>query len=365
MQGGHMPSPDEQLSRILVGARKTAGVSRQALAKRVGYSESYIGNVETGVRRVTPDLINAYASALGVPMLAEIWETDDMQRRALIAALARTGAIGLAGPAALSEAIRISILDRFSAPESWTDRMAYLGEQFIAAPASTTHHTIGVHLLALLDERTVTPETRDAAARLMLLRATTTANLGDIHGAKDWYRAACKTAKDSGDKRLMTWVYGRHATRRGYENATPGDVLAGAAEIDCTEAHLASSHAYARLGRRREAIAALDDARRVYPQTDQAEGTVYAFQPYRLQLAEAYTWALFGDVTKTERLIACISIPGPLARFEAQRGLTVAVAMARAGDRESALIQRDAVMREHPDEQTSMILTSMIEEINR
>jgi len=56
------------------------------MAKRTGYSRSYIGNVETGVRPVTPDFIKAYERVLG----------DDLQRRQLIvgsiAALAASSA---------------------------------------------------------------------------------------------------------------------------------------------------------------------------------------------------------------------------------------------------------------------------------
>jgi hypothetical protein len=44
------------------------------MAKRSGYSRSYLGNVETGVRPVTPDLIRAYERALG----------EDLKRRQLL-----------------------------------------------------------------------------------------------------------------------------------------------------------------------------------------------------------------------------------------------------------------------------------------
>lgn len=287
-----------------------------------------------------------------------------MQRRALMAALSRAGAIGLTGPAALAEAIRIALLDRY-APTDWPERAALLGEQFMTAPAAVMHDTIGVHLLALLGEETVTPQMRDIAARLMLLRAMTTANLGNAHDATGWYQAALKTAKDTGDKRLITWVYGRHATRLVYENPNSVGVLKTTAEIDCAEAHLARAHAFARLGLPGAAMDELDDARRTYQTTTKSEGTVFAFQPWRFQLAEAGVWAQLGDVNQTERQIACISIPHPMARFQAQQGLTLAMAMARASDRESAMIQRDNVLRDHPQEQTSIILTTMTREISR
>lgn len=46
------------------------------MAKRSGYSRSYLGNVETGVRAVTPDVIARYESVLG----------EDLRRRQLLLA---------------------------------------------------------------------------------------------------------------------------------------------------------------------------------------------------------------------------------------------------------------------------------------
>lgn len=62
------------LGRTLREAREQAGLSLSGMAKRSGYSRSYMGNVETGVRPVTPDLIRAYETALG----------DDVRRRQLL-----------------------------------------------------------------------------------------------------------------------------------------------------------------------------------------------------------------------------------------------------------------------------------------
>lgn len=62
------------LGRTLREAREHAGLSLSGIAKRTGYSRSYLGNVETGVRTVTPDVINAYERVLG----------DDVNRRQLI-----------------------------------------------------------------------------------------------------------------------------------------------------------------------------------------------------------------------------------------------------------------------------------------
>ncbi|GAB1688796.1 helix-turn-helix domain-containing protein [Krasilnikovia sp. M28-CT-15] len=56
--------------------REEAGYSLSGMAKRTGYSRGYLGNVETGERQVTPDVIRAYERVLG----------DRLKRRQLLIA---------------------------------------------------------------------------------------------------------------------------------------------------------------------------------------------------------------------------------------------------------------------------------------
>ncbi|WP_328518311.1 helix-turn-helix domain-containing protein [Actinoplanes sandaracinus] len=62
------------LGAILREARVKAGLSLAGMAKRTGYSRSYIGNIETGERQATPDVIRKYEEALG----------EDLNRRSLL-----------------------------------------------------------------------------------------------------------------------------------------------------------------------------------------------------------------------------------------------------------------------------------------
>lgn len=64
------------LGLTLRRAREEAGLSLSGMAKRAGYSRSYLGNVETGERQVTPAVIQAYERALG----------DSVNRRQLLIA---------------------------------------------------------------------------------------------------------------------------------------------------------------------------------------------------------------------------------------------------------------------------------------
>jgi len=80
------------LGRTLREAREQAGLSLASMAKRTGYSRGYIGNVETGVRAVTPDVIKKYESVLG----------EDLKRRQLLLGTVSALAAGAAPDTAAS-----------------------------------------------------------------------------------------------------------------------------------------------------------------------------------------------------------------------------------------------------------------------
>ncbi|MGW1680312.1 helix-turn-helix domain-containing protein [Saccharopolyspora sp. NPDC002376] len=52
----------------LRAARDTAGLSLSRMAQRTHYAKSYLSMAETGKRSATPDVVNAYEQALGVPL---------------------------------------------------------------------------------------------------------------------------------------------------------------------------------------------------------------------------------------------------------------------------------------------------------
>jgi transcriptional regulator with XRE-family HTH domain len=59
-----------------------AGLSLSGMAHRTGYSRGYLGNLETGIREVTPEIIRAYEKVLG----------DDVNRRTLLLGMAASAA---------------------------------------------------------------------------------------------------------------------------------------------------------------------------------------------------------------------------------------------------------------------------------
>jgi transcriptional regulator with XRE-family HTH domain len=72
------------LALTLKQARHDAGLSLAGMARRLGYSRSYVSNIENGRRAVTPEILRRYELVLG----------EDLKRRTLIvgsiAALATT-----------------------------------------------------------------------------------------------------------------------------------------------------------------------------------------------------------------------------------------------------------------------------------
>jgi transcriptional regulator with XRE-family HTH domain len=68
------------LGVALRSARQQVGLSLSGMALRTGYSRSYLGNVENGVRQVTPKLARAYERVVG----------ERMNRRVLLLGAAST-----------------------------------------------------------------------------------------------------------------------------------------------------------------------------------------------------------------------------------------------------------------------------------
>ena len=83
------------LGPTLREARERAGLSLSGMACRTGYSRSYLGNVETGVRQPTPAVIRAYERALG----------EDVYRRSVLVGMA-SAVVGAAVPDVAVDVVR-------------------------------------------------------------------------------------------------------------------------------------------------------------------------------------------------------------------------------------------------------------------
>jgi transcriptional regulator with XRE-family HTH domain len=86
-----------ELGERLRRARQQAGLSLAGMARRTGYSRGYLGNVETGERHATPDVIQAYERVLD----------DSVNRRQLLLGSVATLAASSTDDAAASIAHEI------------------------------------------------------------------------------------------------------------------------------------------------------------------------------------------------------------------------------------------------------------------
>jgi len=91
-----------EMGDSLRAAREAAGLSLSGLARRTGYSRSYLGNIETGTKQPTPGVLRAYERALG----------DDVHRRELFAGLAGLMAGTMADGDIAADIVRDIIAER-------------------------------------------------------------------------------------------------------------------------------------------------------------------------------------------------------------------------------------------------------------
>lgn len=330
---------DEPIHATLRHARTTARVSLDVLAARTNLSKSYLSRVETGRgrERVSLEICEAYDTALGTGgHLAALYTATaaggTVRRRAILAAIHGITALAVTDPHLLGEALRVELLTRLGV-DDWPDITDELGVRFCTDPPPVLRRQLAADLTVLGRHlQRDDPHAAAAAPRLMTLYALTAANVGELHTAGRWYRAARYAADAHGDPALQQWTRGREAFRRGYEGLGPVGVLQLAAGVDDIEAYLAVAQAYARLGEDRQALAAIDAARRAHDHTDQSETTIYAMPVWRMHLTVAYCYALLGDVDACEREAAAVAPPPVVQRWEHQRDITRAVAHTMGGD---------------------------------
>src|SRR5262249_53520673 len=62
---GRLGEPGKSVNAALRSVRQAAGLSLDVLAARTNFSKPYLSNVEAGRRRVTPEIAEAYDTAIG------------------------------------------------------------------------------------------------------------------------------------------------------------------------------------------------------------------------------------------------------------------------------------------------------------
>jgi transcriptional regulator with XRE-family HTH domain len=308
----------DTFGEALRGLRITAGFRSLAVfAAKVNYSKGYLGNIETGERQPTPDLVEACDRALGTaPLLSMLLEDpggNGVKRRVLLSSIGLvTGAGAVVGPSALADLVRHGFLDAACEGEDWDAVVDDYGRRFVADPSPEFGATLLTQLLVLREKLA------EDRANVGLLRASAglgqtygiwLGNQGDLHTAHNWYLTAARLADRSGDLALRSFVRGRSLARGIYEGYSVKQTLTGVDQVlDLTrepttgamEAHAARVHVYALTGDAREGRRAVSDMRTVVDRLpDEALRTLAA--PYaRTTFLKAFLECRIGTLSEAQ-----------------------------------------------------------------
>lgn len=194
---------------ILRAARLAAGITTTEMAQRTGLSQTHISKCETGTRRATPDVVDAYIRVLG----------DTVERRAVMTLLAAAATAGVAaGLPELADLVRIGFRERDEVTD-WPEIVARFEAEYAHLPPDLGRGLV-THLMILqqvINERGGTPDLFHAGSSLARLFGLWLANAGRLAQAKGWYETAADLAARSGDQRQLAYVDATVANRGPYE----------------------------------------------------------------------------------------------------------------------------------------------------
>lgn len=356
---------DTDLGAMLKTARQAAGLSLSAMASRTYFSKGYLGNVECGKRRATPELVQAYERALG----------DDVERRNLLLGMMA----GVVTPTATAEAIAKAFEAALSEPgvtvEEWLAKTEQYGTDYMSVGAGDIQARLASDLVRLR-QRLDNPHLCAVAARLLTVHGKTMPSAdGDRSGAIRWYRLGTSTADRSGDRDTQVWTRGRAALALAYEGAElpvarrfAEDALAFTERPSGgrLNALLALAHVQGLEGDRAGALATLDDARRVFDAVgEQDEISDFTIPEWRFAIHESMLYSRLGDEHRaiTAQEATDRTRPDSLPRFGTHVELHRGLMMAKAGDKAGGVDYARAALATLPPEKHSLSLRLMMDEI--
>ena len=345
-------------------AREAAGISLSGMAARTNFSKSYLGNVETGRRTATADVILAYERALG----------EAVERRGLLTGLAAA----VVAPAAVTELIEqgfAAALDGRGAVDDWQGIVADYGRRYMEVGAGELQSRLAGDLV-VLQQHLERPQLWAAAARLMTVYGKTLPSNDGRKGAITWYRMAAVAADRSGDPAARVWVRGRAALALAYEGAAlpfARDVADQALALDerpslgRLNALVAKAHVAGFAGDRGTAVPILDEARRVFDVVGSSEQiSDFAVPEWRFHTFVSMLLSRLGDPRAVdEQEAADRTRPATLPRFATHIELHRGLMMAKAGDVAGGIGYARSALAKLPPERHSLSLRLMTAEIER
>lgn len=346
-------------------AREAARISLAGMAKRAGYSKSHLGNVENGKRAATPDVVLAYERELG----------HSVQRRGVLSGLAA----GFVAPIVVSELIHTGFnaaLSHHPSADEWGERVASYGKDYMSAGAAEIRDRLAGDLV-VVQQNLASPRMWALAARALTMLGKVSPKSSE---AISWYRLAGAVADRSEDERTRIWVRGRGALALAYEGAQldvaqeladQALALSDKPTLGRLNALLGRAHVLGLRDRRREALHAFADARRVFDAVATNESgeqiSDFAIPEWRMGVISSLLLARLGEerLAITAQDDARRTLPRSLPRFATHLELHQALMLVRSGDRETGVAHARAAMAKLPRAKHSQSLRLMLAEIER
>lgn len=342
----------------LRAAREAAGLSLAQMAARTCYGKSYLGNVETGKRRATADVVLAYERALG----------EDMERRDLLTGLAAS----VVAPTAIGVLVRRGFAAALGQQpvDDWLERVDSYGRDYMTNGAVALQRRLAGDLV-VLQQQLDNPMLWAAAGRLLTVYGKTTP--GALEASR-WYRLAATAADRSGDTDTRVWVRGRSALALAYEGAglrtatalaEEALALSNRASLGALNARMALAHVAALHGDHATALQHLADGRRLFDQAGSyGQVSDFAVPEWRMATFTSMLLSRMGHPRAVDaQEEADRTRPATLPRFATHIELHRGLMMTRAGDVAGGVDYARAALAALPPERHSLSLRLMMAEI--
>jgi transcriptional regulator with XRE-family HTH domain len=374
----------EDFGSALERRRKDKGLSREGLARRIGYTYQYVWEQETGRKPPTQPFAEACDHVLAADgaLLTLATGREAVKRRTVlgIGALSTMETIRheLTRTVAGDDADAVDV-------EEWEAIAWEYGHTYLVTPAPKLIDQLSADFLtvkSLLEssgEKSRKSYCR-VASQLAVITARTWSSLSEHRQAWRWWRTARVTADASGDIAERMMCRGEEVVMGLYEHR-PITVLLDIAEqaIEIGGDHptrgtvglwAGIAQAHATLGHEHEAVAALrrleELTERLPSETTRAKATIYGWPEYRMRHTESYVYAQLGMTRPAyaaqERALGLYPESAPIGR--AQVSLHGARCQIIDGDITSGIDQARQALDYLPSERrTDALIKSVVREV--
>ncbi|MEO3923026.1 helix-turn-helix transcriptional regulator [Micromonosporaceae bacterium B7E4] len=367
--------------------RQDRGMSLRRFAEVAGIDFGYVGQIERGERRCSPEWAEICDQTVGAGgALVEAHRTEnvagtgaEVRRRTVLMGLA----LGASSPAVAVEALRHGLDSSIGAgPDEWHMIATDYAREFYTTPPALLVEQLGLDLTVLQHMLSAEPANRDllrAAGQLAVIMAMALASTGQVTMARRWWRTARRQADQSGDLDTRLWARDWETVNGTYERRPIPQVLALADEAvtlangrPCrgTAGVLSGrAQALAVAGRAEEATAALqmlNDITDRLPAAVVADAdSMFGWPEVRLRYTESYVYTHIGNTAAamTAQDRALDLYPVDLARERAQLQMHRASCLIQSGHVTDGLRYAADVLDELPVDQHNALLYQVAQQV--